>query len=60
MMNTKLIQGKRNGNVVDIEVEDAKGKHKLQSDIVLVSIGRRPNTKGLNVEKAGLELNQRG
>ena len=60
MMSTKLIGGKRNGNVVDIEVEDAKGKHKLQSDVVLVAIGRRPNTKGLNLDKAGLALNQRG
>lgn len=27
MMNAKLISGKRNGNVVNVEVEDAKGKH---------------------------------
>jgi dihydrolipoamide dehydrogenase len=27
---------------------------------VLVSIGRRPNTEGLGLDKAGLQLNQRG
>jgi len=32
----------------------------LEADVVLLSIGRKPYTKGLDVGKAGLELNQRG
>ncbi|HSM53876.1 MAG TPA: FAD-dependent oxidoreductase, partial [Erythrobacter sp.] len=32
----------------------------LDADCVLVSIGRKPNTEGLGLEKIGLELNQRG
>lgn len=30
------------------------------ADAVLVGIGRRPNTEGLDVEKAGVRLNERG
>ncbi len=32
----------------------------LEADVVLVSIGRRPNTDGLAIDKAGVELNKRG
>lgn len=32
----------------------------LEADVVLVSIGRRPNTEGLALDKAGLTLNARG
>lgn len=57
LMSTKLISGKRNGDTVEIEVEDAKGKRKITTDYVLVAIGRRANTKNLQLEKAGLEVN---
>ena len=32
----------------------------LEADVVLVSIGRRPNTDGLALDKAGLAVNARG
>ena len=32
----------------------------IEADAVLVSIGRRPNTDGLDLDKAGLAVNQRG
>ena len=32
----------------------------IEADVVLVSIGRRPNTEGLGLDKIGLEVNQRG
>jgi dihydrolipoamide dehydrogenase len=32
----------------------------LEADIVLLSVGRRPNTDGLNLEAAGLSLDARG
>jgi pyruvate/2-oxoglutarate dehydrogenase complex dihydrolipoamide dehydrogenase (E3) component len=47
LMNTKLIQGKRNGNSVEVEIEDDKGRHKITTDYVLVAIGRKANTNGL-------------
>jgi dihydrolipoamide dehydrogenase len=32
----------------------------IEADCVLVSIGRRPNTEGLGLDRAGLTLNKRG
>ncbi len=32
----------------------------LEADVVLVSIGRRPNTEGLGLDKIGLATNKRG
>jgi dihydrolipoamide dehydrogenase len=43
-------------------VEPAAGgaPEQIEADCVLVSIGRRPNTDGLALDKAGLALNARG
>jgi len=32
----------------------------MTADVVLLSIGRRPFTEGLQLEKAGLSANERG
>jgi dihydrolipoamide dehydrogenase len=31
----------------------------LNADIVLVSVGRKPNTSGLNLEKVDIELDEK-
>ncbi|WP_109809163.1 dihydrolipoyl dehydrogenase [Sphingosinithalassobacter portus] len=45
-----------------VAIEPAKGgeAETLEADVVLVSIGRKPNTDGLGLDKIGLETNQRG
>ena len=35
-------------------------EHRLEADAVLLATGRRPNTAGLNLEIAGVEVNERG
>jgi dihydrolipoamide dehydrogenase len=46
---------------VTVAYTDAKGAaHKLDADKLIVSIGRVPNTTGLNAEAVGLELDGRG
>ena len=48
-------------NSVSIAYENAKGQAQtLQVDKLLVSIGRVPNTTGLNPEAVGLKLDERG
>jgi dihydrolipoamide dehydrogenase len=51
----------RDGGVA-LTVEPAKGgaAETIEASHVLVSIGRRPNTDGLGLEKAGLQVNNRG
>ncbi|QRV85459.1 dihydrolipoamide dehydrogenase [Ceratobasidium sp. AG-Ba] len=61
-LNTKVLGGKKVDGRVELEIEGAKDgkKETLDADVVLVSIGRRPFTKGLNLEKIGVELDKRG
>jgi dihydrolipoamide dehydrogenase len=50
------------GDAAHISVEPAAGGEAevLHADAVLVAIGRKPNTQGLALEKAGLATNPRG
>jgi len=59
---TKVTGAKVKGETVTLTVEPAKGgeAQSIEADVVLVSIGRRPNTEGLGLDKIGLETNQRG
>ena len=46
---------------VSVAYTDAQGaEHKLEVDKLIVSIGRVPNTAGLNPEAVGLQLDERG
>jgi dihydrolipoamide dehydrogenase len=45
---------------VNISTIDKKGNKKnFECDVVLISVGRKPNTKGLNLEKIGIDLDER-
>lgn len=35
-------------------------EHRLEADVILLATGRRPNTAGLNLSAAGVEVNERG
>ncbi|KAF2495732.1 dihydrolipoyl dehydrogenase [Lophium mytilinum] len=61
-LNTKVMGGDDSGETVKINVEAAKGgkEELLDADVVLVAIGRRPYTAGLNFEKIGLEADDKG
>ncbi len=51
----------RVGEGVVVKAENAKGEViTLEGDYALVSVGRRPYTDGLNAEKAGVKLTERG
>ena len=51
----------RAGDVVTVKAENGKGEIiTLEGDYSLVSVGRRPYTDGLNAEKAGVKVTDRG
>jgi dihydrolipoamide dehydrogenase len=60
--STKVTGAKAGRKGVTLTVEPAAGGEAstIEADIVLVSIGRRPNTDGLDLAKAGIEANKRG
>jgi len=61
-LSTKVTGVKVNGGKATLTVEPAAGgaSETLEADCVLVSIGRRPNTDGLGLDKIGLAPNNRG
>ncbi|AMK17455.1 MULTISPECIES: dihydrolipoyl dehydrogenase [Sphingobium] len=61
-LGTKVTGAEAHKKGVTLTVEPAAGgdSETIEADVVLVSIGRRPNTDGLGLDKIGLELNARG
>ena len=61
-LSTKVTGAKVKGKGVVLTVEPAAGgeAETIEADVVLVSIGRRPNTEGLGLDKIGIALNARG
>jgi dihydrolipoamide dehydrogenase len=61
-LGTKVTGAEVRDGGVALTVEPAKGgeAETIEASHVLVSIGRRPNTDGLALEKAGLKVNNRG
>src|SRR6478736_10333173 len=61
-LSTKVTGVAVKGKKATLTLEPAAGgaSETLEADCVLVSIGRRPNTEGLGLDKIGLETNKRG
>ena len=62
LLGTKVAGVTVKGEKATITVEPARGgaAETIEADCVLVSIGRKPNTDGLGLEKIGLVPNARG
>ena len=60
--STKIVSGKVVGNGAEIVVQPAAGgaSETIQCDALLVSVGRRPFTAGLGLDKVKVALNERG
>ena len=57
----KVTSVQRNGDTVTITAENKKGETvTFEGDYCLISVGRSPYTAGLNLDAAGVELNERG
>ncbi|MCZ2085214.1 MAG: dihydrolipoyl dehydrogenase [Flavobacteriales bacterium] len=60
-LSTGVQSVERNGDTVKVTAKDKKGEEVVfEGDYVLVAVGRSPYTKGLGLEKAGVDLDERG
>lgn len=59
--NASVKTAKRVGDHVDVEIEDRVNNKSetLNSDVLLVAVGRKPNTDDLDIEKMGIALDDR-
>ena len=60
-LNTKVMGAvKQPDGTIKVQIEDKKGNaSELDADVVLVSVGRRPYTKGLGLENVGIVTKER-
>ncbi|TFY81379.1 hypothetical protein EWM64_g2635 [Hericium alpestre] len=61
-LNTKVLSADKQDGKVFVKTESAKGgkEETLEADVVLVAVGRRPVTTGLNLENIGVEVDSKG
>ncbi|PQB04141.1 dihydrolipoyl dehydrogenase [Aureitalea marina] len=60
-LSHKVSAVERKGKEVTVTATDKKGQEvSFSGDYCLVSVGRRPYTDGLNLENAGVKVNERG
>ena len=60
ILSTKVDQIKTNKNDLQLLLSSNGNNYTIQADKVLVSIGRTPNTKNLNLENTNVKLNDKG
>ncbi len=60
MLNAKVTEMKETKNGIKVKIDTEIGTEELEYDYVLMSIGRKPSTKGLGVENAHVTTNERG
>ncbi len=61
LTNTEVKSFSRNGDKITVYIEDKEQvKQQIEAESVLVAVGRRPNTEGLELEKAGVEFDSKG
>src|SRR3989449_9249964 len=56
---TLRVQG-RSGKAVTVTVRRGAGEQRIEGSDLLVAVGRTPNTAGIGLEQAGVELDGRG
>lgn len=60
-LSHKVKSVERKGNKVTVMADDKKGTEVVfEGDYCLVSVGRKPYTEGLNLEAAGVKMDDRG
>jgi pyruvate/2-oxoglutarate dehydrogenase complex dihydrolipoamide dehydrogenase (E3) component len=61
LVAARTLQGRgRSGEAVSVVVRTLSGEQQIEGSDILVAAGRTPNTAGIGLEEAGVELDDRG
>ncbi len=59
-LNAECMAAEKDGNGVRVQLDCEKGDQAVTGSHLLLAVGRVPNTDDLGLEKAGVEMNDRG
>ncbi len=59
-LKTKVEKISKNSEGVIVEISNEGKKSKLEADVVLISVGRKPYTDNLNLDKIGVSQDKKG
>ena len=59
-LGTAMASVEKNGAGVAMQLKGSGGEERLEGSHMLVAVGRRPNTDDLGLDKAGVEVDERG
>ena len=59
-LNTKVEKISKSSEGVIVEISNKGNKSKLEADVVLISVGRKPYTDNLNLDQIGVILDKKG
>ncbi len=61
-LNTKVTSVKKQSSQIEVECQDkiSNEKYSINTDKVLIAVGRRPYTEGLNLNKIGVKKDNQG
>jgi pyruvate/2-oxoglutarate dehydrogenase complex dihydrolipoamide dehydrogenase (E3) component/uncharacterized membrane protein YdjX (TVP38/TMEM64 family) len=60
LAGTQVSKFKRKQDKIIATIKDAQGQHDIETESVLVAVGRKPNIDELALEKAGVEFDAKG
>lgn len=60
LLETKALSMEKKGNSVLVHVEGKKGKEAIECDVILSTVGRKPLSQGLGLEKIGVAVDAKG
>ncbi len=59
-LSTKVVNVKTNNKGATVIIEKNGNQSEMSCDVVLMSVGRKPNTLGLNLDKIGVKIDSKG
>jgi len=59
-LGARVLSAKIGGDGVQVSYENGDGKHNIEFSKLVVAVGRKPNTQGIDVNEVGLLLDERG
>jgi pyruvate/2-oxoglutarate dehydrogenase complex dihydrolipoamide dehydrogenase (E3) component len=60
LTGTRAVKARKDGANIVLTVEAGGGRTDLSAAAILVTVGRKPNTEGLDLEKAGVQYGPKG